>query len=218
MNLERKICWRIEKINIDTWQEVRAVYLARASTCSVVVFNGWIVFRTSSMYPWNTSSMGGCQLGASSCCVVETSDEAASSSLCFCSSRSRMILLLLERNRRINLWSRYKNIMEKNLRSKRSQKVCHSLFKTSKIPSGNQDIVKSQGTIFPPFPPPGNPRAFDCRPCMGRWGIWALPSGSGEFELEVSSLSSGIQRGGKCRWGEEGLLKLYISLSFINLL
>ena len=73
----------------------------------------------------------------------------------------------------------------------------------------NQDIVKSQGTIFPPFPPPGNPRAFDCRPCMGRWGIWALPSGSGEFELEVSSISSGIQGGGRCRWGEEGLLKLY---------
>ena len=73
----------------------------------------------------------------------------------------------------------------------------------------NQDIVKSQGTIFPPFPPPGNPRAFDCRPCMGRWGIWALPNGRGEFEIEVSGISSGIQGGGRCRWGEEGLLKLY---------
>lgn len=82
----------------------------------------------------------------------------------------------------------------------------------------NQDIVKSQGTIFPPFPPRGNPRAFDCRPSMGRWGIWALPSESGEFEIEVSGISSGIQGGGRCRWGEEGLLKLYISLSFINLL
>ena len=88
--------------------------------------------------------------------------------------------------------------MEKNLRSKRSQKVCHSLFKTSMIPNGIQSgHRKVTRHNIPPAPPPSRRWATHGHLIVVRaWGGGEFEhclNGSGEFELEVSSLSSGIQ-------------------------
>ena len=46
---------------------------------------------------------------------------------------------------------------------------------------------------LPTPPPPQTTDRHSTVVCPGRWGIWTLSGWGGEFELEMSSLSGGIQ-------------------------